>query len=39
MFMMMFDTDYMVDEILFLLAMVWDYEVLVLYVTTACAIH
>jgi hypothetical protein len=39
MFMMMFDMDYMVDEILFLLAMVWDYEVSVLYVTMTYAIH
>jgi hypothetical protein len=39
MFVLMFDTAYMVDEILFLLAMDWAYEVLVLYVTTAYAIH
>jgi hypothetical protein len=39
MFVMMVDTTYMVDELLFLLAMVWACEVLVLYVTMAYAIH
>jgi hypothetical protein len=36
---MMFDKAHKVDEILFLLAMVWAYEVLVLDVTMAYVIH
>jgi len=36
---MMCDMTYMVDEILLLLVMIWDYEVLIPYVTTTYVIH
>jgi hypothetical protein len=36
---LMFNIAYLVDEILFKLAMDWTYEVLVLYVTMTYAIH
>jgi hypothetical protein len=39
MFVLRFNIAYIIDEILFLLAMDWAYEVLVLYVTMAYAIH
>jgi hypothetical protein len=39
MFVLMFDTTYIVDEMLFLLVVDWDYEVLVPYVTTTYVIH
>jgi hypothetical protein len=39
MFVLMFNTAYIVDEIFFLLAMDWAYEVFIPYVTMTYVIH